>query len=207
VEARYLDHYSYIDSPVHRVHASVKVVVALVLVILCLIFPLRWTTFHALVVLLLLVTALVGRIPLLGLVKRLKWVWLVILALSLGRLLQPESDVSRWYLALGTFVAASECLLIMALLANTTRFVDLLAVIAGIGTPRVLVTTLALMYRYLFVLSDEAHRMHRARLSRSFRTDKAWTWWLQSTVIAQLFVRCADRAQRIHSAMTARGWQ
>lgn len=202
MEARYLDHYSYIDSPVHRIHASIKVTVALVLVLLCLLLPLWWT-FHTAVILFLLVLALVSRVPLVGMVARLRWVWLVILVLSLGRVFQPAG----WYHAFSTFLRASECLLIMAFLANTTRFVDLLAVMAGIGTPRVLVTTMALMYRYLFVLSDESHRMRGARMSRSFKTGKAWTWWLQSTVIAQLFVRCADRAQRIHSAMTARGWQ
>ena len=132
-----------------------------------LLIPVRWETVHLVIAVGLLIVALAARIPLIGLIKRLRWVWLVILVLSLGRLWQPGG----WYSPPARFVKASECLIAMSLLANTTRFVDLLQIIAGVGTPRIFVTTLALMYRYLFVLSDESHRMHRARLSRTFRTE------------------------------------
>ena len=206
MDSRYLDHYSYIDSPVHRLHASMKSGVAVVLLLLCLFIPIGWVTFHTLVVLFLLITALFGRVPLLGLVKRLRWIWLLILIWSLGRFVYPGG----WYAALSTFIWMSESLLIVTLLFSTTRFADLLQVLTGMGVPRFLVSAVDLMYRFVFVLSDESQRMGRARLSRTLSIEspaKAWTWRLQPAAIGQLFVRCADRAQRIHSAMMARGWQ
>jgi cobalt/nickel transport system permease protein len=95
----------------------------------------------------------------------------------------------------------------MMLLTNTTPFADVLGVLRRVGTPGLLVTVLALMYRYLFVLIDEAERMQRARRSRTFtpRRHRVWKSW--STVIGQLFVRSTERAERIYAAMTARGWR
>ena len=66
----------------------------------------------------------------------------------------------------------SLCLLTMVLLSNTTAFSALLEVMQRVRVPRLLVSTLALMYRYLFVLIDEAQRMRRARASRTFRDGR-----------------------------------
>ncbi len=68
-------------------------------------------------------------------------------------------------------------------------------------------TTLALMYRYLFVLMDEAERMQRARASRTFTKPGLRSWKTLGTVVGQLFVRSSERAERIYSAMCARGWK
>jgi cobalt/nickel transport system permease protein len=69
------------------------------------------------------------------------------------------------------------------------------------------VTTLALLYRYLFVLVDEAERMHRARLARTFDRRRVSVWRMLGTVVGQLFVRSSERAERIYAAMCARGWR
>jgi cobalt/nickel transport system permease protein len=95
----------------------------------------------------------------------------------------------------------------MLLLANTTPFSDLLRVLKRLHVPALLVTTLALMYRYLFVLIDEAQRMKRARTSRTFSSKRSWTWHMSATVISQLFIRASERAERIYDAMCARGWR
>jgi cobalt/nickel transport system permease protein len=72
--------------------------------------------------------------------------------------------------------------------------------------PWIFVTLLALMYRYLFVLVDEAERMERARRSRALTDRKSLEWKTTATVISQLFVRSTERAERIYAAMCARGW-
>ncbi len=63
--------------------------------------------------------------------------------------------------------------------------------------PAFLVTTLALMYRYLFVLGDEAQRMRAARASRTFARGRVRVWRALGTVIAQLFVRSTERAEAL----------
>jgi cobalt/nickel transport system permease protein len=70
-----------------------------------------------------------------------------------------------------------------------------------------LITTMTLMHRYLFVLSDEAERMRRAQASRSFTRGRRFQWRSMSTVVGHLFIRASERAERIYDAMCARGWR
>ena len=73
--------------------------------------------------------------------------------------------------------------------------------------PALLLTTIALMYRYLFVLADEAGRMQRARASRTLRPGRVHAWRSTAALAGQLFLRSTERAERIYAAMCARGWQ
>lgn len=98
------------------------------------------------------------------------------------------------------------CLSTLMLLAATTPFGETLRFLKLVRTPALLVTTMALMGRYLFVLSDEMVRMRRARTSRTFVRSRRLTWKALSTVGARLFVRASERADRIYDAMCSRGW-
>jgi cobalt/nickel transport system permease protein len=99
------------------------------------------------------------------------------------------------------------CLLTIILVSNTTPFSQILRVLKAVRVPGLLITTLALMHRYLFVLVEEAERMRRARASRTFTRSRWLTWKSLATVVGQLFVRSTERAERIFDAMCARGWK
>jgi cobalt/nickel transport system permease protein len=74
-----------------------------------------------------------------------------------------------------------------------------------LGAPRIFVTQLALLYRYLFVLAAQAQRMGRAAELRApgrRRTSIA----LFGSLVGHLLLRTFDRAQRIHVAMRCRGF-
>ncbi|MFH1532802.1 MAG: cobalt ECF transporter T component CbiQ [Pseudomonadota bacterium] len=74
-----------------------------------------------------------------------------------------------------------------------------------LGVPRVLVVQLLFLHRYLFVLTDEAMRMMRARALRSFgRQGRGIVSW--GSLVGHLGLRTLDRAQRIHLAMRSRGF-
>ena len=60
---------------------------------------------------------------------------------------------------------------------------------------------------YLFVLADESERMRRARASRTFTRGRRARWQGLVTLVAVLFVRASERAERIYAAMCARGWK
>ncbi|MDD3108585.1 MAG: energy-coupling factor transporter transmembrane component T, partial [Alistipes sp.] len=69
----------------------------------------------------------------------------------------------------------------------------------------VLSTQLLFVYRYLFVLLQEALSMTRARDARSFgrRSYPLRVW---GVMIGQLLIRTFERAERIHRAMLSRGF-
>jgi len=121
-----------------------------------------------------------------------------------GLLLFQPGGGAKFALAFGK---TNLCLLTTLLLSQTTRFTDLLGVLRRLRLPWLFVTTLTLMHRYLFVLAEESDRMRRARASRSFTARRRFQWQTLSSVAGLVFVRASERAERIYSAMCARGWK
>ena len=89
------------------------------------------------------------------------------------------------------------------LLTATTRFPDVLHALRHLYVPAILVAILAFMYRYLFVLVDEAARLLRARAARSARLPGKKSgrslWWratVAGNMVGQLFSRSLARSER-----------
>lgn len=110
--------------------------------------------------------------------------------------------------AVASAILAKNCVTILSvlLLAHVTPFRDLMGALTRLRVPAVLVATLLLMYRYLFVLAEQLGRMARARRSRSFRRSRWADWPLGASLIAGLLLRSFERGERVHAAMLARGW-
>ena len=199
----FLDRYSRLRSPVHRLPAAGKLVAALALVLVVVLLPPGQPGILGVVAAFLVAVAGLSRIPWRFLVLRLILLEPFVLGVAVLALFQPGG----WRLFLFLVAKCTLCLLAMVLLSNTTPFADLLRVLKSARMPALLVTTLSLMYRYLFVLVDETQRMRRARLSRTFARRPARAWQTLATVVSHLFVRTSERAERIYGAMCARGWK
>ena len=198
-----LEPYQHRRSVIHRLPAGVKAAGALAFVLAIVLLPRSsWTAYGAGATLLLLLAGL-SRIPFAALARRLLLVEPFALGVALLSLLQQ--DGLRVFAA--TLTKSTLCLFCMVLLSGTTRFSAILRLLWRIRVPSLLVTTLALMHRYLFVLVDETGCMVRASRSRTFTRDRASAWRSSASVIAHLFVRSSERAERIYAAMCARGWK
>ena len=106
-------------------------------------------------------------------------------------------------LAAGARVLAEMSL--MAALILSTAFTDILAALRWYRVPGVVVDLLAAMYRYVFLLFDEYACMRAAARARGGYQ----TWWqgLRSLglILAQVFLRALERAERVDMAMRVRG--
>ncbi|MFH1141212.1 MAG: cobalt ECF transporter T component CbiQ [Chloroflexota bacterium] len=97
-------------------------------------------------------------------------------------------------------------------LAVVTPVTDLTRAMRFIRIPKILVAVMAFMYRYLFVLVDEAMRLMRAREARSARLGKKaggpllWRVRVAGHMVGSLFLRTYERSERIYMAMVARGY-
>lgn len=101
-------------------------------------------------------------------------------------------------------------------LVGSTPFPDLLMAMRALKIPRLMVAIVGLMWRYLFVLVDEALRLLRARESRSASPpggrgrrvggSLVWRARVAGGMVGNLFLRAFDRADRIYAAMLARGY-
>lgn len=95
---------------------------------------------------------------------------------------------------------------VVSLVESVGQF-RLLSMIARMGLPRELVSTIAMMARYGPVLADQNRRMKRARQSRMIRPSLPGIWLVQSGGLSTLLTSSLKRSERIHSAMLSRGWQ
>ncbi len=113
-----------------------------------------------------------------------------------------------WLTAGSVAVRFTLGVLALTALMSTTPFGQLLAGMRRLGCPRVLVMQLGLLYRYLFLLVDQAMRVRRGRDFRgAARAPARRRLQAVGAIIGQLFVRSLDRADRVHLAMTARGYR
>lgn len=198
-----LDTYSRLESPVHRLPAALKLAAALALVLAAILLPrTQWPGFVVIAAALAII-AVLSRVPVAFLAKRLLLLEPFVIGVAVLALFQPEG----WVKFLVLLAKTNLCLLTMILLSNTTPFSEVLRVLKRLRVPAILVTTLALMYRYLFVLVEETARMRRARASRTFANRRGTAWQSLATIISQLFIRSTERAERIYAAMCARGWR
>ncbi len=196
-------HHSHADSPVHRLPAALKLGMALAIIVGTVLFPLRITGWFLGVTGLLMLVVGLSRIPPAFLFKRLLVLSPFVLGVSVANAFQPAGRVDWQALAVKSVL----CLATVIQVSNTTPFSQVLQVLNRVRVPRLLITTIALMHRYLFVLADEAERMRRARLSRTFTEGRRFRWRAMADVVGQLFVRASARAERIYGAMCARGWK
>jgi cobalt/nickel transport system permease protein len=203
MSARHFMEHGHGHSALHRAPAAVKLAVALALVLTVVLLPRMQLTGLLAVAVILAALLVVGRTPLLALLKRMLLLEPLVLGVAGLMLFQPGGGK---IFAVVMF-KANLCLLTTVLLANTTPFTELVRVLQRLHVPWLFVTTLTLMHRYLFVLADEAERMRRARASRTFTRGRRFQWQTLSSVVGQLFVRASERAERIYNAMCARGWK
>ncbi len=94
----------------------------------------------------------------------------------------------------------------MLVLASMASWLEMLRAMRQLGVPRVLVATLQFMERYVHVLGEELARMSQARRARSFREGRVLSWRLFTSMLGMLLLRTFERAERVHNAMLARGW-
>jgi len=91
------------------------------------------------------------------------------------------------------------------ILIATTSFPGVCMALEKLGAPRIFAVQLLFLYRYIFVLTDEAVRLVRARALRSFRKNGSGVK-VFGNLVGQLLLRTLERAQRIHLAMLCRGF-
>lgn len=96
------------------------------------------------------------------------------------------------------------------LLVGTTPLPRLLNGMESLGAPRMLVLVVQFLYRYLFVISEQAQHMRLAGQCRSAgpsrRASGRSRFQAAAGALAVLFARSYQRAEGIHQAMMARGF-
>jgi cobalt/nickel transport system permease protein len=190
-------------APLSRVSPRLKLAATLIIITFTALLPRRLDLFYLYPAGVLGLLWIFCRMPLRHVWRRLVVVEVFIVGVALLSLVTPEATPIFY----STLLKSNLCVFAMLLLTWTTPFQDVLQELRRLHFPSVMLTTLALMYRYLPVLGEETRRMSRARASRTFSRRRRATWSNVTLIIGHLFIRSAERAERIYLAMCARGWK
>jgi cobalt/nickel transport system permease protein len=186
-----------------RASPRLKLAVAFVLIAVTALLPRRPDAIYLAPGVFLLCLWPVARMPVAYTLRRLLVAECFIMGIVLLSWLTPSAAP----LVLAALIKSNICVFTLLLLTWTTPFHEILQVLRRLRLPPVMLTTLALMCRYLPVLGEESRRMQRARSSRTFSSSRRLAWRSRSVIIGQLFIRSAERAERIYLAMCSRGWK
>jgi cobalt/nickel transport system permease protein len=122
--------------------------------------------------------------------------------LNLGGYSITGGWVSFLSITLRSLLAVSSAIL----LVMTTPFDRLCLGLEKLRVPRILVTQLNFLHRYMFLMRNEAQRMLRAHHLRSRGNKPKIALSTAGSMIGLLLLRALDRATRIHRAMLVRGF-
>ena len=206
MSSSYLDRYGRTQTVCHRLPPRVKLFLTLAVVMAGVSLPpAHWPVQGALACVVFMGHTL-ARIPLAYLGKRLAWFLPMVFLLSIS-LPAAQGFRSGWDIMTAIMFRSLLAFLALVWLVNVMPFDQLLVTLRRLWVPEILIAMLAFMYRYVFVLWDELDKMRIARRSRSFGAGSLWMRWKTSAqLIGMLLIRAMERAERVHGAMCARGW-
>lgn len=211
----YLDRLSYQETFVHRLDPRIKLVVTLLFLFIVISFPKYEVAALFPFFLFPVILSTTGEIPLGLIIKKVAIVSPFAIFIGIFNPLLDTTQVAilpGLTLAAGWFSFASILLKFVLtvstalLLVATTSFPTVCHALRQLGMPSIFVSQLLFLYRYIFVLAEEAMRIVRARDMRSFGR-KGTNVKVFIRIAGVLFLRTIERAERIYYAMLARGFQ
>lgn len=223
----FADPYYPANSPVHRLDARVKLLLTIAFIVTASAMPVGAWPAYILLISLSLSLASIAEVGIGNLLRRS--ILALPFLLASGGILFTAPGPAWWQMSVGSLsLAITETGLIRfvsiaikawiavqgaILLSATTSFPDLLVAMQALRVPRLLVSIFSLMWRYAFILADEALRLARAREARSAvgtsRRGLRWLVWqaqVTGNMAGILFLRGLERSERVYAAMAARGY-
>jgi cobalt/nickel transport system permease protein len=184
------------SSALHRRNSACKLIALLIVLVAIATCPVTDWAFSAGVAVLLIGCVPVAALPFSGVIARAALVTLF--AVPFVLLLIVAGDVSRAAaLVMRTYSSA----IAVVLYAGVTPVPETLAALRRLGIPPVLVEVIQFVYRYLFVIGEQARSMNVAAISRGAVRLKA-----SAGAVAVLFARSYQRAEAVHRSMLSRGY-
>jgi len=217
----FLDQYRDAESFIHRLDPRSKFLAMLALVSVIVLTPHDGWLAYGLFLVFNLTLLFLSRVPFFYMLKRslavLPFVFMVAVLLpfcSAGTEVWG-ANIGGWHIGItregliltaGIFCKVWLAVLPVILVTATTNVNDLLKGLEKLKMPAIMVMLMSFMYRYLFVISDEAERLSLARNSRSFGGGVRLHVRTLGYMAGALFLRSYERGEQIYGAMLSRGF-
>lgn len=197
-----LDRWSQGESPLHHRDPRAKIPVLALFLVALAITPVRDYLAIGVEAALLLTGILVSGLPFFGILLRAMAV--LPFSVTFGLMSWIAGEPER---AIALVAKSYLSTLAVLLIVGTTPLPRLLAGMEALGAPRLLVLVAQFLYRYLFVISEQAQHMRLAASCRQGPVDHHRPRFRAAAgALAVLFARSYLRAEGIHRAMMARAF-
>lgn len=202
------------DSVIHRLDARAKVLTTLVFIITVVSFDRYALTELAPFFFFPVIIVALSDLPVVYILKKILTILPFVIFVGLFNplfdreihlIFGPIAISGGWVSCVSILVRSALTVGSAVILIASTGFMPVCHALDRLGTPRVFTVQLLFLYRYIFVLTEEAARTTRARGLRSFGKKGSGIGSFAS-LIGHLLIRTWARAERIHMAMLARGF-
>ena len=202
------DRHAVLDSPLHKLHVSVKLQLALVVLATLLIFTAFIPSVGVWFIILLagLTLSIAGRISTVPPSYLLSRSALVIPFSVLIVIVNYFSGNFSLDQMLQTIFKSTLSILTIVLLISTTPFHEILKQLGKWGTPRLIILIFSFMYRYFFLLIAEIEALEKAVAMRHSSLSGWRRFKTYTQMIGMLLIRSFDRSERVFHAMQMRGF-
>lgn len=213
-EIHHMDALSTQDKWLNNIHPLSKLIVTLLYIIIVVSFD-KYNLFGLIgMILYLIVLMTVGEISISHSLKQLKVLLLFVCMVGIANPFFDQTMVGS--IATITITGGMVSMVTLMLKGIFTMFASYVLVISTsiesicyalrlLHVPKIMVTLVMLIYRYIILMLKEAERISQAYSMRSPKQKgihyKAW-----GTLVGQLLLRSVDRAQDVYESMTLRGY-
>ena len=197
-----LDQWSQGASPLHARDPRAKIIVLIVFLVVLATTPVQAFVAIGIQAALLAAAILIAGLPFAGILARAAVV--LPFSLTFGLISWLAGDLQR---ALALIEKSYLSTLAVLVVVGTTPLPRLLSGLEGLGVPRLLVLVAQFLYRYLFVISEQAQHLRVAAACRQgISQHRRPRLRAAAGALAVLFARSYYRAEGIHRAMLARAF-
>lgn len=216
---QFIDHHRAGNSLIHHADPRLKFLMMVIYIFVVVLVPYQFNRYLFYLAVIPVTFALISRVSLFHYVSKLAKVYPFVFLISIFIPFLPTQNSSVFHIGflniyetgLHKFLLingkAALAMLMSIILTTTTEFHFLLQGMEKLRVPTIIILILSFMYRFIFLLIDEAERMSMARKSRYIHLPLMKRLRAMGQQIGMLFIRTFERGERVYQAMEARGFR
>lgn len=209
-----MDLLSYQDTALHRIDPGAKLITTLFFILTVVSFGKYEISMLVPYIFFPVYLLTAGNIPVLSIIRKILFISPFAIVIGIFNpvfdrdiiYILPDFGISGGWISFLSIIIKFTLTVSTALaLIACTGFNNICYALNRFGAPKIFALQLMFLYRYIFVLAEEAARMVRARNLRSFN-GKGKGVRTYGPLLGNLLLRTINRAERIHTAMICRGF-
>ena len=201
---RKIDELGDMNTVLHRIDPSIKIIVTIIYVIKVLSMKQFRMLDTICIVSYPLIVFILGKIPVKFILKKIIFVLPIVLGISLINLIIDFSYSEIYFSALLLFKCAF-ALIGALLLIVTTGMNDLAFGLKKLKIPHILIMQILMLYRYIILMMEECYKVKSAYELRTLG-EKSMTIKDYGQIIGRMLLKIIDKSEKVYEAMKLRGF-